>query len=266
MTAFKLDQRWAVVTGASSGIGAELARELASAGCHLFLVARRETLLNDLAAELMQKYQVKCEVVALDLTSENAAERLVGSLKAAPVSIVVNNAGFGVSGPFERHDMQEMTDMLLLNVVFLTRFTRLMYPKLLASRNGARILNVGSIAGEQGVPYMPVYAATKAFVNGLTEGLFFELPADSSLKVTALLPGKTESQFFDVAKMRESRFVRGNVMSAAVVARLGIQAMIKGQPRLIAGWTNWATILVGRFSPRWLVRKTMRQLFGDLSQ
>lgn len=260
---FDLSGRWAVVSGASSGIGAELARELAKRQCHLILVARRAERLRELAVQLESEFHVETQIHALDLSVVGAAQALFELVKDQPISVLVNNAGFGSAGPFPQMTSEQVANMIMLNNSFLAQFTLLLWPRLLAA-DAARVLNVGSIAGEQGVPNMAVYAATKAFVNHFSQGLSFELKADSKLRVTCLMPGKTESEFFDVASMRGSRFVKSNVMSAKAVARQAVHAMVLGKPRVITGWTNWMSVMAGRYSPQWLLRSTMRRLFGDL--
>ncbi|MCB1045145.1 MAG: SDR family oxidoreductase [Acidobacteria bacterium] len=261
---FVLKDRWALITGASSGIGAALARELASRGTHCILVARRQRELDGLAKELSGQFKVEAKAIALDLTHPDAVSTLLGHILELPVSVLVNNAGVGVTGPFHMGDPEALSRMIQLNVCFMMQLTHAMWTTLAGCEQGSRILNVGSIAGAQGVPHMAAYAATKAFVNHLSQGLTFEQPAHSKLRITCLMPGKTESEFFDVAGMRNSRFVSSNVMSPRDVARIGIDAMVKGKAQVVAGWLNRLSVWSGRFSPTWLLRWTMRHLFRDM--
>ena len=261
---FVFKDRWALVTGASSGIGKELAEELAHRGTNLVVVARRENLLTDLATNLEKKYGVKVVVHAMDLTAPDAAVALTEFLKEYEVSILVNNAGFAATGPVLDTEWATYRRMLDLNMGFLCELTYRMLPDL-KRRDQARILNVGSIAGYQGVSNMVIYSATKAFVNNFTEGLQWELHG-SNVAATCLQPGKTESEFFDVAHMRGTRFVKSGVMSARAVARQGIDAMQKGKPSLVTGWMNKISIFGLRLSPRWLVGFTIRNMFREMGR
>jgi len=260
---FELKNRWAVVTGASSGIGKALAQELAERGCCLVLTARREQRLAELAAELNARFGVKTTWRALDLTEPNAAAELAGSLESKPISILVNNAGVALSGPFQEAD--RLAAMIALNTVFLTDFTRRMLPRLLARSDGARILNVGSIAGCQGVPYMAAYAATKAFVNNFSEGLDWELRG-SSVGVACLMPGQTATEFFEAAAMTHANVAKSGLMSAQAVARVGVKALIAGRGGHVAGWFNKFRVFSLRLTPRWLVRLVITWLFRDLDK
>lgn len=263
--AFELKDRWAVVTGASAGIGKVLAGELAARGCHLVLVARRKSLLDELAQVLTGDYGIKTQVIALDLSHGNAAQMLADQLGDIPISILVNNAGFAQTGPLANADGARLRDMLQLNMVFLTSFTHVMLPRLIAFEQGARIMNVGSLAGYMGVPYMNAYAATKAFVNHFSEGLAWEL-SDTRVRVTSLEPGSTRTEFFDVAGMGQSFMSRFNVLSAKKVAILGVTAMIKGRRRVVCGIANRLGVFALRFSPRWMVGIVVKRLFQDLKQ
>ncbi len=260
---FDLKGRWAVVTGASSGIGAALAHELAKRGCHLILVARSEMALDQVANQLKSAFAVEARVLALDLSLEEAAERLAECIADLPVSVVVNNAGVGQSGPFPEMEGRRVRAMLALNVVFPTEFCRLMIPRLLARGEACRILNVGSIAGNQGVPWFLPYAATKAYVNMFSEGLNWELRG-TSITVTNLEPGSTHSEFFKNSSMEGSFMSRVDVMTAAAVARQGITGLVRGKARVVPGWTNKLRVWSLRVSPRWLVREMIRLMFRDL--
>ena len=262
---FELKDRWAVVTGASAGIGKCLAIELAKRGCHLVLVARRKALLESLAESLKADYGIHAEVFPEDLTGENAAGLLSAAVADKPISILVNNAGFAQTGPFENGDWKKLHAMIKLNVVFLTGFTHAMLPRLKMAEGGARILNVGSLAGYMGVPMMSCYAATKAFVNHFSEGLAWELRR-TEVRVTSLEPGSTQSEFFEVAGMSKSLMSRINVSRAETVAKQGVRAMVAGRRRLVAGLPNKIGVFALRLSPRWLVGLVVRHLFKDLDQ
>ncbi|CAM2008373.1 SDR family NAD(P)-dependent oxidoreductase [Acanthopleuribacter pedis] len=260
---FTLNNQWAVVTGASSGIGTEIARRLAGSGCHVVLVARRQERLNEVAARLEQEHRVQTRVLPLDLTEPGAAQRLGEAVADLPITVLVNNAGFGKTGPFNGEDFAVYQRMVTLNILFLSELTYQLLPRLREAAGGARILNVGSIAGYQGVPNMVVYSATKAYVNHFSEGLHWEL-SDTKVRVTNLAPGKTESEFFDVASMRGTQFARTGVLSAERVANLAVKAMVAGKRNVITGWDNRLNVFALRFSPRWLVGVVLRFLFREM--
>ena len=189
----------ALVTGASSGIGAAFARELASRGSDLVLVARSRDKLTALAGELSASYGVAAQVVVADLAKPSAADYLAAELrdKDIQIDILVNNAGFGLHALLHQADAARLTEMVQLNVATLVDLTRLLLPGMLARDCGA-VINVSSTAGFQPVPYMAVYGASKAFVLSFTEALWAETRS-TGVRVTALCPGATESEFFAVA-------------------------------------------------------------------
>ncbi len=260
----ELKGRWALVTGASSGIGEEIARELAARGCHLVIVARREARLAELAKKLSAEHGVEVKPLAMDLAPPGAAEKLTSAVEGLGVSILVNNAGFAATGVFETIAWQTISSMIDLNVRFLTELTMRLLPALKAHPDGAGILNVGSIAGYQGVTNMAAYAATKAFVNNLTEGLNWELRG-AKVHATCLAPGKTASEFFEVAGMTDTSMARSRLMSSRAVARLGVDALQKGKPKVVTGLMNKLMVFSLRFSPRSMVRTVITRMFRDLA-
>ena len=262
--AFELKNRWAVVTGASSGIGKAIAEELAAHGCHLFLVARREALLQELALRLSAKWRIEAKWLSLDLAQPEASQQLLERLADHPISIVVNNAGFAVAGAFGRADRETLSKMIDLNIRFLTDFCRLMIKPLQQNLDGARILNLGSVAGYQGVPHMAAYAASKAYVNHFTEGLSWELRG-TGIGVTCLQPGQTATEFFEAADIADTHMANAGLMTAAAVAREGVAAMVKGKPRVVAGLLNKIRIFGLRLSPRSLVRVVITRMFRDMA-
>lgn len=259
---FQLAGRWAVITGASAGIGKAIAEECASRGCHLIIVARRLDRLQELAKSLSAKHGVSVKPIAMDLSEPGAAEALAEQVRTDPVSIVINNAGFGTSHVFPENDPKTLSTMVDLNIRFLMLFTHAMLPRLVKC-DAARVMNVGSIAGYQGVPNFVAYAGTKGFVNNFTEGLAWEY-AGSTVKFTCLQPGGTKTEFFDVADMTGSSFAKGG-MSAQRVATLGVDAMVKGKERIVTGLLNKASVAAQRFLPRFVTRMTLRHMFKDLA-
>ena len=254
---------WAVVTGASGGIGLELARNLAAEGHPLVLVARGREKLETLAAEVKRDHGVDALVIATDLSEPEAADRIVTRLREANITpqVLVNNAGFGLYGLHAEADLAEEQAMLNLNVTTLTRLTKLLLPGMLAARSG-RILNVASTAAFQPGPYMAVYYATKAYVLSYSEALAQEL-AGTGVSVTALCPGPTASGFQDKAAMHDSALVKDRRLpSAKDVADYAVKAMNRGQRVAIHGAMNWLLAQSIRATPRrvvtWLVAKMSR--------
>jgi short-subunit dehydrogenase len=248
----------ALITGASSGIGLDLARLFAKDGCDVVLVARSEGKLRELAAELERDCGVKAHVIALDLAQPHAAQALVQRLPVA-IDVLVNNAGFGVTGPFVETDLAKELEMIQVNIVALTELTKLLLPPMVARRRG-RVLNVASTAAFQPGPLMAVYYATKAYVLSFSEAIADEL-RDSGVTVTALCPGPTETGFAAVADMTTTRlFNVAKPMSSADVARAGYAAMKRGRRVVIPGVKNKLLTQSVRVSPRRLVTTIVRKL------
>jgi short-subunit dehydrogenase len=254
----------ALVTGASSGIGVELARDLARRGHDLVLVARREPALRQLADELSKAFGVACQVLAQDLTAPDGVTALVAQLATRGLSpdVLINNAGLGLIGHHLRNRWEDEQRMIDLNITALTRLTHALLPAM-KQRGRGRILNVASTAAFQPGPGMAVYFASKAYVLSYSEGLHQELQG-SGVTVTALCPGPTESEFVEVAsrnKQRISLADRFPFAPAASVARYGIEALMRGQAVAIPGFVNklgaWST----RITPRWLMRRIIAVVF-----
>jgi len=243
----------ALVTGASAGIGRELARLLA-ADHDLILTARREAELHALAAEL----PAKCLVLPVDLADPAGAKHLLTAIAESGwvVDTFANNAGFGDIGPFAAADPAKLAAMLQLNV---TAFTELLRGVLsgMTARGRGRILNVGSVAGFQPGPYMAAYYASKAYVNSLSEALAFEL-AGTGVSVTCLCPGPVDTEFAAAAGFGRSAFAAGVRLSAAEVAAAGLRAMRRGRVRAIPGWRNRMMIALQRFVPRSVVTRAVK--------
>ncbi len=251
-----MNRRTALVTGASSGIGLDLARLFSRDGWDVVLVARTEKKLREVAAELGGG-----QVIVSDLSKPNAAADIVAEVKRRNIEIeaLVNNAGYGLAGPFAENDLQRELDMIQVNIVALVQLTKLLLPLMLARKSG-RILNVASTAAfPPGGPGMAVYYATKAFVLSFSEAIADELRG-SGVTVTTLCPGPTETGFADVANMTDSRlFTMMKPMTSLKVARAGYRAMMAGQRLVIPGISNKLLIQSMRVSPRRAVTAIVRK-------
>ncbi len=203
----------ALITGASSGLGAGYAHQLAERGADLVLVARRQERLEAIAVELAEKYGTVSTIIPLDLTGTDAVAELIADLRTRNITVgtLINNAGFGTFGNFVDSDATREFEQVALNVQALTALTHALLPDLLNAAtkhpHGAALVNVASTAAFQPVPHMAVYAATKAYVLSFTEALWYETRR-TGLKVTAVCPGPVDTEFFDVAKNDEASFGR----------------------------------------------------------
>jgi short-subunit dehydrogenase len=251
----------ALVTGASAGIGEELARLLARDGYDLVLVARGADRLQALADQLGREHRVNARAVAADLSSGSAVEAVMGLLRSQrlDVEVLVNNAGYGVYGPFAEGDVEAELGMIHLNVTALTHLTRLLLPGMIARRSG-RILNVASTAAFQPGPLMAVYYASKAYVLSFSEALTNEL-LGTGVTVTCLCPGPTRTEFQARARMEGVRLISDrHLMAAAPVARAGYEGMLRGKTLVIPGMRNRVLAQAVRFTPRKLVTRITRRL------
>ena len=249
----------ALVTGASAGIGLELARILAREGHDLVLVARREAQLKELADALKDSYGADSTVVAVDLAQPDAAERVATALGDANVDVLVNNAGFGGLGAFAQRTREDDMRMLAVNVTALTDLTKVFLPGMVARGRG-RILNVASTAAFQPGPFMAVYYASKAYVLSLSEALAEETRG-TGVTVTCLCPGPTESEFHGVAGTDAQPLTSGALMmTAAAVAEAGYRAMMRGKMVEVPGLHNKVGAQSVRFAPRRVVLKIVRRL------
>lgn len=254
-------QRTALITGASSGIGLELARLFAADKWDLALVARSEGKLNELAAELQTAHGITARVTAADLAKRDAPEQIMEALRGAEIEALVNNAGFGLGGEFAETDLNAELEMIQVNVTALTHLTKLVLPSMIARRRGA-ILNVASTAAFQPGPLMAVYYATKAYVLSFSEAIADEL-RNSGVTVTALCPGPTDTGFASVAKTEASMlFTMMRPADAKSVARAGYEGMKSGKRIVIPGAKNKLLAQSIRVSPRRLVTTIVRKMNG----
>jgi short-subunit dehydrogenase len=242
--------KWALVTGASAGIGIALARELAGHGAKLILTARRKERLEALAAELAGK-GAEVRIVLADLNEPAAPQQIYDATEGAgvPVDILINNAGLGQFGAFAESPAEQELSQVRVNCEAVVRLTRFFVPRMVERRRGW-VMILASTASFQPVPYLTTYAATKAFDRFFALGLAAEI-ARFGVKVTALCPGPTESEFFQVA--RSENFMPGGKQSAEEVARLGISALARGQRTIIPYFGGKFTALLVRFLPVGLI-------------
>jgi uncharacterized protein len=248
----------ALVTGASGGIGLELARLFAADGHDLVLAARSRDKLSELAEELGGRHGVGVRVLSADLARAEAPREIFEELRAAGVSVdaLVNNAGIGSYGLFAETDLKSELDLLQINVVALTHLTKLFLPAMIARRRGY-VLNVASTAAFQPGPLMAVYYASKAYVLSLSEALANET-GGTGVSVTALCPGPTETGFVAAAGMSESKLFDANVMGAREVAVEGYRGMLAGNTIVIPGFRNRLLASSYRLAPRGLITKVVR--------
>ncbi|MBI4705117.1 MAG: SDR family oxidoreductase [Deltaproteobacteria bacterium] len=262
-TSAEVAGRWALVTGASSGLGVDFARELARRGCHLVLVARREERLRAVADELRREHGVAVEVVAIDLAERAAPETLhrrVGELGYA-VDVLVNNAGLGVYGRFLNVPPERSQQILDVDVAALVLLTRL-FAGDMVERGFGRILQVSSIGAFQPTPTYACYAAAKSFVLHFGEALHRELRG-TGVSCTVICPGVSATEFFATAGQERTLYQRLYMMPSAAVARAGIEAMLAGRAVVIPGFANRLNALLVRLLPgqtsAWLAHAMMRR-------
>ena len=249
----------ALITGASSGIGYELAKLFARDKHDLVLVARNGPKLTEFGQQLNRDFAISVRSVAMDLSLPESPKRLFDELAGASIAIdiLVNNAAFGKFGDFADLPLEESLDQIQLNITALTHLTKLFLGPMLARRSG-KILNVASTAAFQPGPLMTVYYATKAYVLSFSEGLANELRG-TGVSVTCLCPGPTLTSFQQRSGVEKSRlFQQFGPMSAATVALDGYRALMKGKPVKISGAKNWLAAESVRFAPRRVVTAISR--------
>jgi uncharacterized protein len=251
----------ALITGASSGIGLELAKIFASNKINLILVARSANKLQELATSFKTTYGIETYVLAKDLSNYQVAHEIHQYCvdNKIQVDYLINNAGFGDFGFFHESDWTKQEQMINLNITTLTYLTRLFLPSMVQHKYG-KIMNVASTASFQPGPTMSVYYATKAYVLHFSEAISNELEG-TGITVTALCPGATESDFQNKAAMQESKLVKGKKLpTSAEVAAYGYKAMMKGKVVAIHGIMNYLLANSIRFTPRAIVRKLVRSM------
>ena len=242
-----------LVTGASSGIGREIALLLADEGARIVVTARREDRLEALAAELRARGAGEAHVVADDLADREATLRVVEAAERhlGHVDVLVNNAGFSVPGPFVRSSLERTEAMLDVNVVAATGLMRRLLPGMVKRGRGG-VLNVASIAGFMAAPYQAGYAGTKAYLLNLTESAYQEVK-HTGVALTALCPGVTDTEFFEAAGYQNLGKFLDQRMPAAKVARIGLAGFKRGKRTVVTGFSNKALVVLSGFLPRGFV-------------
>ncbi|HEY2069417.1 MAG TPA: SDR family oxidoreductase [Rhizomicrobium sp.] len=251
----------ALVTGASMGIGVDLAECFAKDGYDLILTARSEPALKEVGAKLSDKYKVKAHVIAMDLGAIGGGKKLADAISAQGLSVdaLVNNAGYGIAGGFDGSEEAGQLGMIDLNVRALVELTHIYWHGMLAKKRGG-VLNVASTAAFQPGPLMAVYYASKAFVLSFSEALWKEA-GKSGVHVSCLCPGPTVSNFRERAGTGKTRLVRvGKAMTSASVAKMGYRAFQKNQRVMITGGRNKMLATLAPFMPRGMLLSMVHNL------
>lgn len=249
-----------LITGASSGLGMELAKLFAADGSDLVLVARREERLIELADELKSTHDIEVHVLPKDLSKKTAPKEIFSHLNKEKIQIdvVVNNAGFGNKGHIADLDIDLQLNMIQVNLVALTHLTRLFIPGIIERGYGG-ILNVGSLAGFQPGPNLAVYFATKAYVLSFTEALAEEI-SNPNIKISCLAPGPVKTEFGEKSDLEDSLLFKVSLMDMEPVVKAGYEGYRKGQTIVIPGIKQQIVPFLNRFTPRLLVRKIAKKL------
>lgn len=257
--------RWALITGASSGIGAEFARRLAARGMHVVLAARREELMQELAEELHTRHGTKSEIIVTDLSLPGEPQRLLAEVeqRGIEIELLVNNAGFGFVGELDDTNVDRILELIRLNISALTDLTYRVLPGMLQRGHGG-IVNVASLAAFQPVAYMGAYAASKAFVLHFSEALWSET-RERGVTVLALCPGTTRTEFFDIAGV-PGWLRKRRALSTGQVVKAALKALDKGRQYVVPGWGNYLLSLTVRLARRKMVVKQSMRFFRPTSK
>jgi short-subunit dehydrogenase len=258
------NHKLALITGATSGIGLELARLLAQRGYDLFLASRSAGKMADIQQNFTRQYGVEVHTLEIDLSEPQSASRVFAHCqnKGLEVEVLVNNSGFGLFGPHLANELEPITRLAQLNMVSLVELCTL-FAKPMKERRAGYILNVASTAAFQAIPYFAEYAASKAFVLHFSLGLAGELE-EHQVTVSCLCPGPTQSQFFAVANPQgagQSPFGGRPLMTAEEVARAGISTLFAGKLFVIPGWTNKFLAQLNRLFPRRMALNVVKRMF-----
>lgn len=252
-----------LITGATTGIGFQLARLFAMNGYHLVTVARNESKLDQLQHAWTTEFGIDIHTIAQDLSHPNAVNEIITYLekKQLQIDILVNNAGFGLFGPFIDTSIEQELEMIQVNIATLTHLTKFIAKKMVNNQSG-KILNVASVAAFQPGPLMSVYFATKAYVLSFSEALTNEL-AEHGIQVSVLCPGPTHTGFEQRANLKQSKLFERNVMQAEEVARTAYQQFLTGKSMIIPGKTNWMLVRSSQLLPRKMITGIVRKMQSE---
>jgi short-subunit dehydrogenase len=254
---------FALITGASKGIGKAIAETLAARGYDLLLVARSSELLEQVSKEIQSTSKRNCHWLALDLAGDQAAEAVYDwcDKNQFEVSVLVNNAGYGLSGPFEKYSPREHAEMLQVNIVTLTKLTRLFLPGL-HKQSAAYILNIGSSSSYQAVPLLSAYAASKSYVLSFSRGLWQELKK-TSVSVTCVCPGATDTNFINRAHIgaKGQKAAERFNMLPQTVAHVAVESLFRRRPEVIVGGVNKLSAFLAWLLPKTLVEGVAKKLY-----
>ncbi len=250
---------YALITGASKGIGKAIAYQLAAKKINLFLVARSEDLLHQIASDLIQQYAIDVHFLRVDLSDDKAGQMIFDWIinSNIQINILINNAGYGLSGRFEKYTAQEHTEMMHVNMISMVALSSLFLP-LLQKQKQSYIMNIASTAAYQAVPFLSTYAASKSFVVSFTRALQFELKK-TNVAVTCFSPGGTDTGFGARANVGKKAMKAGEKlnMTADEAASIAIKSMFKKKREVIAGFIN----ILGAFMV-WLAPKAVAERFA----
>lgn len=255
---------YALITGSSKGIGKAIAESLAKRKYNLLLVARSDELLEKVAKEIMEKYHVDVKWLALDLSGQDSAIQVNDWIvqNDFPLSILVNNAGYGLWGKFHELSLEDQTNMLQLNVWTLIKLTYLLIP-VLQKGHKAYILNTGSMAGLQSMPTLNLYAASKAMVNTFTRALHHELK-DTNISVSLLVPGSVDTNFIERSGMHHMQKMSDKMsMTANKVATIAVKGMLSGKKEIVPGFSNRVGALLVKVLPKSLIENIAGSLYKN---
>lgn len=255
------DSRYAVVTGATSGIGYEIAKLFAQDGYNIIAVSRTQEELDRVAQEFISQYGVHVETIAKDLFAENAGTELYQEVQSRNllVDVLVNDAGQGVYGKFTDTSLEDQIKIIHLNIVSLTQLTY-HFLKDMVARNEGKILQLGSVVSELPSPLQAVYGGTKAYVLSFTEALINEVK-DTAVTITTLQPGATDTDFFNKAGAQDSKIVedKSKLADPAKVAKDGYAALMKGDDKVVSGFKNKAQVALANVMPDTMLANQMRK-------
>jgi len=252
----KTDRKWAIVTGASSGIGKALAYEFAAGGYNVFLTGRNETALAEVATECSSKYKVETEIVSADLARINSIDHLIAVLNSKPrdYEVLANNAGFGIHGDFASTDIEQNIQLLHVQLTAALKLTSMVLPSMIRRRSG-RILNVASVYSFSPVPFQSVYSACKAFLLSFSTSLQNELKG-TGVSITVFCPGVTQTEFRARAGIGEKRKDSG--MTAQAAARIAYVETLRGTHIVVPGFINRLYVIIARLLPSEAVPSIVR--------